>query len=102
VWRVSASTGTAPGAREELEEVGEALEGDDPEHLSEELGDLLFAVVNVVRLSGHHSDPVLAEANRKFEARFLALEELARARGLLPGEASLAELDALWDEVKGG
>jgi len=88
-------------AREELDEVGAALDAEDPEHLTEELGDLLFAVVNVVRLTGRHSDPVLDQANTKFERRFRALEALAEERGVTLGQASLEELDALWDEVKG-
>jgi nucleoside triphosphate diphosphatase len=87
-------------AAEELEEVKEALAGGDAEHITEELGDLLFAVVNVVRLAGHHSDPILDQANRKFAGRFKAVESLARQRGLVLGEASLDELDILWEAVK--
>ncbi len=87
-------------ADEELHEVRSALDGDDEDHLAEELGDLLFAVVNVVRLAGHHSDTVLDEANRKFSRRFRALEEAARNRDVELGEASLEELDAIWDDVK--
>jgi len=69
--------------------------------LEEELGDLLFSVVNVARLAGAHAHPALSRANRKFEERFRALEALAAARGVeMPG-ASLAALDELWDEVKG-
>jgi nucleoside triphosphate diphosphatase len=87
-------------AEEELAEVKEALGGGDADHVAEELGDLLFAVVNVVRLSGHHSDPILDRANRKFADRFKAVEEMARKRGLVLGTASLEEMDALWEEVK--
>ena len=87
-------------AREELDEVKDALDRGDPEHITEELGDMLFAVVNVVRLAGRHSDPVLDESNRKFERRFRGVEALASERGLVLGEASLEELDKLWDEVK--
>jgi nucleoside triphosphate diphosphatase len=87
-------------AEEELHEVRRALGSGDADHLAEELGDLLFAVVNVVRLAGYHSDTVLDEANRKFSRRFWAVEEAARERGLVLGEATLEELDAIWDEVK--
>jgi MazG family protein len=87
---------------EELEEVREALEEGSAAHLEEELGDLLFAVVNLVRLSGSHPVTVLDRANRKFHARFEALEVVARERGVSLPEASLAELDRIWEEVKAG
>ena len=88
--------------REEVEEVGAELGGASPDRLEEEVGDLLFAVVNLARLAGVHPTTALARANAKFTGRFEAVEELARARGLVLGEASLEELDALWDEVKRG
>ena len=71
----------------------EALEG--------ELGDLLFAVVNLCRKAGVHASLALDKANAKFARRFGEVERLATERGLVVGEASLAELDAVWDEVKG-
>lgn len=85
---------------EELEEVRVALRGTNPEALEEELGDLLFSVVNLTRLAGAHSDTLLAMANRKFRRRFRKLEELARERGIVLGEAPLEVLDQLWDELK--
>jgi MazG family protein len=85
---------------EELEEVREALEQEPSPALEEELGDLLFAVVNLTRLAGTHSLHALQQANRKFSDRFAALESLARARGLVLGEASLEQLDQLWEEIK--
>lgn len=85
---------------EEVEEVREVLGGSDPEHLEEELGDLLFAVVNLVRLAGAHPTTALDRANRKFRRRFESLEELARSRGIVLHEAGLEALDAIWDEVK--
>jgi MazG family protein len=85
---------------EELEEVRQALQQEPSPALEEELGDLLFAVVNLSRLAGSHALQALQQANFKFTARFAALETLARERGLVLGEASLEQLDALWDEVK--
>lgn len=85
---------------EELEEVRQALAQEPSLALEEELGDLLFAVVNLARLSGSHAMQALQAANRKFMDRFELLEELAAARGVVLGEASLEELDRLWDEVK--
>ncbi len=87
---------------EELEEVREAMEQEPSDALEEELGDLLFAVVNLTRLTGIHSLQALQRANQKFTARFDALEKLARERGVELGKASLEELDALWNEIKIG
>ena len=86
---------------EELTEVREALTGEGPARLEEELGDLLFAMVNLVRLSGAHSATALELANRKFTRRFERLEVVAGERNLLLGEATLEELDTIWDEIKG-
>lgn len=85
---------------EELEEVGEALRAGAPDHVAEELGDLLFAVVNLARLAGTHPTTALADANRKFRERFEAVERLASERGIDMATAGLEALDALWDEVK--
>ena len=85
---------------EELEEVREAMENEPSDALEEELGDLMFAVVNLTRLAGTHSLQTLQRANQKFTARFDALELLARERGVELGKASLEELDALWNEIK--
>lgn len=68
--------------------------------LEEELGDLLFAVVNVARLAGIDPETALARAVRKFEVRFAEVERLARHRCLpMPG-TPLEVLDRIWDEVK--
>lgn len=85
---------------EEVTEVGEVLHGRDPGALEEELGDLLFAVVNLTRLAGVHPSEALDRANRKFRARFEGVEALARERGVVLHEAGLEALDLLWDEVK--
>ena len=68
--------------------------------LEGELGDLLFAVVNLCRKSGVHASLALDRANAKFAARFEAVERLAGQRGIEVREAGLAALDELWDEVK--
>lgn len=89
--------------REEVEEVGHELDAHGAAgaaRLEEELGDLLFSVVNLARLAGVHPTTALARANAKFSGRFGALEQLARERGTVLGSASLEELDVLWDEVK--
>lgn len=86
--------------REEVDEVGVELATGDTAKLEDELGDLLFAVVNLVRLAGAHPTSVLSRANAKFERRFTGVEALAAERGIVFGQASLEELDVLWDEVK--
>lgn len=92
--------GALDKVREEMDEVEEALEQGDAERLTEEMGDLLFSVVNVARLAGTHAVPALEAANAKFRRRFEALEARARARNISLPDSSLAELDRLWDEVK--
>jgi MazG family protein len=86
--------------REEVDEVGHELASGDAEKLEEELGDLLFAVVNLARLAGAHPTSALSRANEKFARRFGAVEALAAERGVRFGQATLEELDRLWDEVK--
>ena len=81
-----------PGAPPAYDQHHARLEG--------ELGDLLFAVVNLCRKASVHPALALDKANVKFARRFGSVERLAAARGLTVGKASLAELDALWDEVK--
>ena len=85
--------------REELGEVEAEIDG-DTDALAEEVGDLLFAAVNVARLARVHPTTALAAANRKFRRRFETLERMARAEGLQMDDASLDELDALWNRVK--
>lgn len=68
--------------------------------LEAELGDLLFAVVNLCRKAGVHASLALDAANAKFARRFAEVERVAADRGLVVGEASLEQLDAIWDEVK--
>lgn len=70
--------------------------------LEGELGDLLFACVNLCRKAGVHASLALDAANAKFEARFTAVERLAAERGMQVNEAGLRVLDELWDEVKRG
>ncbi|CAN5705494.1 nucleoside triphosphate pyrophosphohydrolase [soil metagenome] len=72
----------------------------DDDRVAEEIGDLIFAVVNLARLSGVHAMQALTLANAKFERRFKALEALTADRGVVLGEATLEELDEVWDEVK--
>jgi ATP diphosphatase len=85
---------------EELAEATEAIEENDGDAVIEEVGDLLFAVVNLARLSGAPATTALARANVKFQDRFEGLERLAEERGIDVPTAGLDVLDGLWEEVK--
>ena len=87
--------------REEIDEVAEAAAGGDAAHLEEELGDLLFALVNVVRLYGFSAEHVLRRANDKFERRFHRMEQrLAADHGAGLAELSLDQMEQAWEKVK--
>jgi tetrapyrrole methylase family protein/MazG family protein len=82
------------------EEVGELVEAEDDAHRAEELGDLLFVLVNVGRKSGIEVEAALRAANEKFRRRFRHVELAAAARGVALRDCSFEELDALWDAAK--
>ncbi|MCU0634800.1 MAG: nucleoside triphosphate pyrophosphohydrolase [Gemmatimonadaceae bacterium] len=97
------ATGPLGKVREEADEVQALLDaGATPEALEEECGDLLFAVVNLCRKVGVHGALALDRANAKFTARMRAMQARATERGLDFAALTLAEQDALWDEVKRG
>jgi MazG family protein len=86
---------------EELDEVRDEVRAPaGAQRLEDEIGDLLFAVVNLARKAGVHPSLALDRANLKFARRFGAVEGLAIERGLSVGEASPEDLDAIWNEVK--
>jgi ATP diphosphatase len=93
------------GAIDKLdEELGELRKGlgaqADQAHITDELGDVLFCVVNVCRYLGVDPETALKGANAKFERRFGYVEERLREQGRSPGDATLEEMDKLWDEGK--
>ena len=96
------TTGPMAKVAEELEEVRAEMAAPavNQDRLEDELGDLLFAVVNLCRKANVHPALALDRANIKFSKRFSAVEKVARERGLKVGEATLEQLDAIWDEVK--
>lgn len=85
---------------EELQELDQALARGDQEAAARELGDLLFAVVNLARKRGIDAEGALRGTVRRFENRFRRMEALARARGLSLEAMELADMDRLWEEVK--
>jgi len=86
--------------KEELAEVEEAIESGDQDHLAEEIGDLLFSVVNLARKNKLDAESLLAAANDKFVDRFAKVEDTVEASGKSLKEATLEEMDAAWDAAK--
>lgn len=85
---------------EETQELKQAVKNGDKANIYEELGDLLFSVVNASRLLKVDAEEALTSSADKFLKRFSAVESLAGQRGIDMGGASLSELDRLWDEAK--
>jgi ATP diphosphatase len=86
--------------REEADEIEAALDAHDEAHAATEVGDLLFAVVNLARHLEADPEGILRATNRKFERRFASIERALAAQGKTPKDATLAEMDALWDAAK--
>ncbi|MDR0210575.1 MAG: nucleoside triphosphate pyrophosphohydrolase [Pseudomonas putida] len=86
--------------REELDEVLQAMADGDADALEDEIGDLLFATVNLARHLKHDPENALRRANRKFERRFRFIEQALRDGGRPIEDCTLDELDALWGEAK--
>jgi ATP diphosphatase len=86
--------------REEAAEIEAELDAGTPVEARQEVGDLLFAVVNLARHLSADPEGVLRDTNVKFERRFASIERALAARGKRPQDATLAEMDALWDEAK--
>jgi MazG family protein len=86
--------------KEETRELEREAGSGKREGIEEEVGDLLFAAVNLARKLGVEPGQALERSNAKFTKRFEQVEKLAEERGLEMGRASLEELDRLWDEVK--
>jgi MazG family protein len=86
--------------KEETTEVEQAITKRDRDALEDELGDLLFAAVNLARKLDVQPGAALERANRKFVHRFRQIEALAAERGVSMENAGLEALDELWDEVK--
>ena len=82
------------------EEILELTEADNPKHQHEEFGDLMFVMANLARHMKIDPEQSLRDANYKFYRRFNSIEDKLYAKGSAPARSNLAEMDALWDEVK--
>jgi MazG family protein len=87
-------------AREEIDEVEQALDRNDTAHAAEELGDLMLAIANAPRFINHNAEQTLRAACDKFVARFDQVVKIAASRGLDLKAMTPPEIDALWNEAK--
>ena len=94
------ASGPAAKVREELAEVEEAKAAGEGERVAEEIGDLLFAVVNLARALGVNSEDALRVAVQRFAERFRTMEKMADGRGIRLKGLSLEQLDELWEAAK--
>ena len=95
------SSGPLAKIHEEIDELAEAIkEGHSPEHIKEELGDILFAVTNYARHIKSDAESALQGTTSKFSRRFRAVEAEAKAQGKNLKDMTLEEMDAIWDAVK--
>ena len=86
--------------REEADEIEAEIKAGKRDAAAAEVGDLLFAVVNLARHLDADPEATLRATNQKFERRFASIESALAARGKTPAQSTLAEMDALWDEAK--
>ena len=85
---------------EEAAELKDAVSGGDREQIADEMGDLLFVAVNIARTLDIDPETALQRSNRKFERRFRFIETAIKRQGRRLKDASLAEMDELWNEAK--
>ncbi|MET0753308.1 MAG: MazG nucleotide pyrophosphohydrolase domain-containing protein, partial [Pyrinomonadaceae bacterium] len=85
---------------EETAELRAAISENDVEKIGEEIGDLLFVVVNLARKFEIEPETALKKTNRKFRGRFGFIEKRLKESGKIPEDSSLEEMDALWNEAK--
>ncbi len=85
---------------EEIQELYEAVESGDKEHIEEEFGDVMFALINYARFIKVDPEHALERTNKKFITRFQRIEELAGAQGKSLHDMTLTEMDELWNQAK--
>ncbi len=94
------SQGAWDKLKEEIDEVRAAEQSGNADDVAEEVGDLLFSVVNVTRFLKVDGEEAISKATDKFISRFDKMEQLAVSKGLNLKDLSLEQMDALWDEIK--
>ncbi|MEN9432610.1 MAG: nucleoside triphosphate pyrophosphohydrolase [Pseudomonadota bacterium] len=90
-----------PKIQEELQEVIEAVANQEPfARIEEEVGDVIFGTTNLARMLGVNADNALRLTNRKFENRFLKVEQLLKEQGITLEQATLQQMDEAWEQAK--
>jgi len=92
--------GVMAKVEEELHEAKKAIQSQRQERIEDEIGDLLFAIVNLARKCKIDAESALQSATDKFVGRFNRLEDELKTRGRELGDVELAEMDAIWDAIK--
>lgn len=92
--------GSFAKVEEEVGEVLQAVKADDKPQIHAEIGDLLFAIVNLCRKVGVDAENALLDATAKFETRFAFIEDRLAERGKTPQQSNLDEMDSLWNDAK--
>lgn len=85
---------------EELDELKQAIQAGEKEHILQELGDVLFCCVNTARHLSLDAEKALMTSNSKFKQRFTYIEQQLQQQGKSPQESSLMEMDNLWEKSK--
>ena len=85
---------------EEVQEMKEAIQHNDPAKIEEEFGDVLFSMVNFARFLNVDAENALEITNKKFISRFTQMEQLALSKGKNLNDMSLEEMDSIWNEIK--
>jgi tetrapyrrole methylase family protein/MazG family protein len=96
----SESRGATEKLDEEISEFKAALESKERQHMEEELGDILFSLVNISRFIGVNPEDALKKTIKKFTSRFQFIEQKAAERGKSLSEMALSEMDSLWEQAK--
>ncbi len=86
--------------REEIEELDQAIHSKNTDSMEDEIGDLLFSVVNLARKCRVDPEAALRRTNRKFRKRFKTIEKESKSRGISLEEMNLQEMDQIWEESK--
>ena len=97
-WPVE--TGVIAKIREELLELQSAIDAQDLDAVSEEMGDLMFSIVNLARFRKADPEVIMASSNAKFEKRFGAMERILKSKGLTLEAATPAQMEDAWEKAK--
>ena len=92
--------GVVAKIKEELRETEEAIEENDIDHIKEEIGDLLFSIVNLARFLKIRPNTAMMRANRKVRSRFQSLFDICHERGIPLDKEHVEEMNDVWDEIK--